>query len=538
MEQEEINFKPKQEKSHLSSKGNSTQNQNQNQNKIQKIKGDFEKIFGIDDYSQSIELIENYNMSNLGIFIENVIKNPNNTIIIFINPKNILMNMLDIKDKDNNKKEYDFKSSKLFKIWNLIVDLSQEIRDKDIECRAFDINLNSKLKVINKIKIFFAGKNLEFLYNINNPITNDNNDKLLLPIIQRCMKFSTNKEIFDIFNCIKQLKQAMETDEFLFPELERKNENEINNKNNFSTYNNNNNTNNTNSNNSNNSNNSFYNKFVKFPENNFYRILMFNGVITEKINENDFDNLLIKFKKTFKIVFNYFNYEYDYLFEKKLYDIFNRNDLFDFKYEDFHFFLKPEQENSEYNLINKYKEMISSIESLISNFFVDFNKIKNLLFKNQKLILFAKKFDNENKLLINDYNIIKKNYNKIIDSGIIKRNNNTNNFLINNGNGNGNLNRNVVQLSSAEIRYIKNNFEEISNKKVIKSHLDEIKGKIDLNEFENIMNYIEFEINTANNKLINDLDNQLENISNMSKIILLFYYFIILFLFNLFVFYN
>jgi hypothetical protein len=548
--EEEINYKKT-----LSSKGNITQNQKQNQTQTQnknqdyysnkiisesevdnrnnieidsrrsdfineknmnknldkeknevEMKRDFENIFGIKTNSQTIEFIENYNMIKLGTYIENVIPNPNNTIIIFINPKNSLMDMLDFhygnENANKNDTEYDFKLSKLFKIWNLIVELSKNIKDKDIECRAFDINLNSKLMIINKIKIFFAGKNLEFLYDINSPITNENNDKFLLPIIERCMKFSTNRENFDIYNCINQLKEAIETNKFLFPECESKNEDDLN------------------SININSNNNKFYNNFVKIPGNYFYRIIMFNGVITEKINENDFDNLLIKFKKNFRIVFNLFNFEYDYLFEKKVYDIFERNDLFDFRYEDYHFFLKSE-ENSEFEIINNYKNKVSSYESILSNYFINFNKIKNLLFKNQKFITFAKNFDQEFKSLMDDYHIIKKNYQKLIDSNYY---NTKNPPIISGKAGVLPVRGSVIGISSAELLHIKKNFEELLNNKVIKSHLNEVKKKIDFRGFKFLLDDIESEINSATNKLINDFDNELENISNMSKLIKIIYY--------------
>ena len=485
MEQEEINYKSKQEKTQLGSKSKKQNEEKRTikifsdldkeskneikskkseiiKEKIIEKKEEFEKVFEIDRMSETVELIENFNLEKVSTFVDSAIKNPDTTIIVMINPKKTLMEMLEFY---KTKTEYDFKSTKLFKVWDIIVELSKNIRDRESECKAFDIILNSPLKIIDRIKIFFTGKNLEYLFDIVSPITPENNEKFLLPIIERCMKFSSNAEQLDIYNCINQLKEAIGTNKIIFPEYEE----DIN----GNKY-------------------SFYTKNAKIPVSNFYRIVMFNGVITEKINENDFDNLLIKFKKNFKIVFNYFNYEYDYQLEKKVYNIFDRNDLFDFKFEDYHFFLKSE-ENLEFKLIKNYKDKVSTYETLISSYFITFNIIKNTLFKNEEFIKFAKMYELEHTKLNNDYNIIKKNYNKVIEN---KKKNN---------------------LSSTELNHIKTNFQEMLNKKIIRSHLNDVKGNIDFKRLQFLMENIHSEINSKSKKLIEELDKEEDNITNMSN---------------------
>lgn len=429
-------------------------------------KSEFEEIYEIENPSELVDLIENFNLSKLGTYINSAIKNPDNTIIILINPKNSLMEMLDCYKK--NKTEYDFKLTKIFKMWDIIVELSKNIRDRELECNTFDIELDSPLMVVNKIKIFFAGNYLEYLLDITKPITNENNDKFFLPIIERCMRFQ-NKEQMDLYNCIKQLKDAIETNKNLFPDG-------YSNENKYTCTQN-----------------------SEIPGHNFYRIVIFTGVVTEKIIENDFDNLLIKFKKSSKIVFNYFNYEYDYQLEKKVYNIFKRNNLLDFKFEDFHFFMKPE-EDLEMEMINNYKEKVGNIENLISNYFISFNKIKNVIFKNEEFIKFAEAYELQHKKLNDDYHIIKINYKKCVDN-----------------------NKNI--LNTTEANNIKKNFEDMLRKKIITNHLNEVKGNIDFKKLEDIIDKIESEIKSKSNDLIKDLNKDLDNIKYMSNFIFIFSYF-------------
>lgn len=474
MEQEEIQYKLKKESKTQISKNIQQDYKESSSNKIkQKMeeedkdliqeKGIFEKVFEINRYSEITELIENFNLSKVNEFVDSALNNPDNTIIILINPRKSLMEMLDNNNSDKtNNLPYDFKLTKIYKMWDIITELSKNIRDRSIECNAFDIHLKSPLKVISKIKIFFAGKNLEFLFDITSPINDENKDEFFLPIIERCMKFNTKREELDLFECLKQLKNALESNETLFPENQK------------DFYHN---------------KNTFYTKNSKIPEFNFYRIIFFNGTITEKIEENDFDNFLIRFKKSFNIVFNYFNYEYDYQLEKKVYKIFHRNELMDFKFDDFKFFLKPE--NPEFELISNYKEKIGYIETFISSSFLSFYKIKNYFFHNDEFIKFAENYEKEHKKLLDDYNIIKVNYRKFM--------NKKSNFC------------------QVELNHIKKNFEEMLKKNVIRSHLYEIKEKIDFKKLKNIINNTTFEVNTKINKLKKDLNRDMENIVNMSN---------------------
>ena len=178
-------------------------------------KGDFEKVFEVETHEQLTDLIENFNLSKVTQYVDSAIRNPENTVIIMINPKKALMEMLDSNEENTR---YNFKLSKFNKMWEIILELSQEIKSRETEMETWGIELYSPIMVINRLKIFFVGKNLEYLMEITSPITKENEDKIKLPIIEKCMRFSQNKEQMDLHNCIYQLKDSLENNQYVFPE--------------------------------------------------------------------------------------------------------------------------------------------------------------------------------------------------------------------------------------------------------------------------------------------------------------------------------
>lgn len=494
-EQEEVNFKPRvNTNTNMKNISNNTnikedklaaeiqKNNNINKNNIQNQPGvknisafaktEFEKVFNLNSEKEKVDLIENYKISKIEKWINSKVEFPENSLIVIINTKKTLLNLVGQGQKGlkSSHMEYDFYSSLFMRMWNIIVELS-----KQLSCE------NGKMKIFERIKIFTLNKHLEYLYDLTQPLSRDNMEKYFMPVINKCVKVSQENSECDIYNCLKQLYEAMENNKSIFPENFAKKEERKSIGNNIASD----------------KNNPYTLNSLVPDKNKFHRIILFNGTNTELINKDKFEDLLFDFKSKYNIVFNIFLYEYDFQYEKKIHELFLIHNLLDFKISDFEIFMERdnnEGKRSDYvNFINNFNGKIARIENNLHDFFSKFLQIKNLIFDSGQFKKHGDTYDSQRERLMQDYNIVKINHEKYRE--FTKAN-----------------------INKQQADYIRKSFYEMLNQGVINNLVSNVKSSINMQLFNKILEEISKDMRIELDSLAAEISKYYEDsIKNLSK---------------------
>jgi hypothetical protein len=359
-------------------------------------------------------------------------------------------------------------------MWDIIINLSKNLKKKNL----LNINNNSSnysdsssqnIEIFESIKIFTLNNDLEYLCYISKPLTEENAEKIYLPLLYKCIKIRENSQECNLSKCLNTLLRTMHSDRRIFQENFKEN------------------------------NPDYYIDDNTLPQKNkFYRVLFFNGALTEIINLPSLENLIIDFKRKYNIVFNYYLFEYDYQYIKKINNIFLQHNLIDYKSSDFEIFMKKEIfDINEYNtFIQDFYKKLFHMEKLINDFIVSFNRTKSLFFGNPKFLDFQKKYDIEHSKLMKDYDIINKNRNKYFEFS-------------------------KANINKEKTDYIKKNLSEMLNSKVISKLSNTVRNSIEFSKFYNIINGLITDTNTSFDALKTQINKALLVLNDLGNFIFL-----------------
>ncbi len=372
--------------------------------------------------------------------------------------------------------EYDFSKSLFKRMWDVIIKFSQNLRKRNFKNynsnnNLNDFNKNNNTEIFESIKIFTLNRNLEYSCSVTEALTEESAQKLYLPLLRKCLSFSPEAQECDLSHSLSQLLTAMHSNKKLFPENFKANES------------------------------SFYISDADLPvKTKFYRVLFFNGAITELINSSALENKLIEMKTKFNFVFNYFLFEHDFQFEKKIYPLLLKNNMIDYKITDFELFMKQDDFNAEQQLKNQFQDFQSSIANLygkayslekqIQEFFVAFSQAKNLFFGNSSFCEYQKKYDAEHTKLMQDYEIISKNNVKYFEFA-------------------------KANLNKPQIDYIRENFAEMRKKNVVGNSLLKMKSNVDFPRFNLLLIRMIEEAKSLFDALVKDSNRLLINLKEI-----------------------
>jgi hypothetical protein len=476
-------------KENISNLNNLNSNKNELNNNIISeanfVKGNFEHLFAIKSEKQKLQFIQNYKLGKVEELIDSKIKFPENHMIIVINTKKALLELAGerlAKASKMGSSEYDFSKSLFKRMWDIIIKFSQNLRkansaknakgNNSLKNQIINSNSNSDQEIFESIKIFSLNRNLEYLGFLTEPLTEEIAEKFYSPLLRKCLSFSAEVQECDLSHCISQLLSAMQFNRSLFPE-------------NFNTQ----------------ESNFYIDDFALPAKTKFYRVLFFNGAVTELINIPALENKLVTIKSKFNIVFNFFLFEHDFQFEKKIYPLLINNNMIDYKIKDFEIFLKQENFEEElqqfHSFIGDLHQKANKIEKQMKGAFEAFAQAKNLFFENPDFLEYQKKYDAEHSKFMQDYEIICKNNSKFFEFS-------------------------KANVNKTQIDYIKKFFAEMLNKNVIESLLQNVKGAVDFQRFQLLLDRMIEEANTVFDVLIKNLNNLLISLNDLgNKIILI-----------------
>ena len=434
--------------------------------------------------------------------IENNILTPQNYLIFIINTKKSLLMPFKNQNQDQEIKdenlEYDINNTCFSRVFDLM-QFYYELNENSFK------NINSP-KIYNDIKIFKLNKNLQYLGD-KNLLATDKIQELKTTILRNCLKFTNQTDECDLYNSLNELINYF-GNKNIFPDVSDKSKN-LDYKNLDAEKQ------------------IFFNYIPD--KNKFFRIVYFNGVLTELIDINSLDSLLKTFQSKYNIVLNYFNFEYDFQYEKKINPIFLKNNLLDKK--NIQIFLENnfiDKKNSnqifiENNLLDKkninnnfflnsieneneityteiikiYKNEIKKNEDEFLKYFNDILKIKNILAVNNDLENSINKIDDIFSKFMEDYFIIDTNFKKY------------NEYL-------------KTNIHNSQIEYIKIYFNEMLQKKVINKKLVSAKEAVNFPELVKFMDNITRNLIKDLENILNSSKNFIEEINSKSKFFLFF----------------
>jgi len=454
VEEKKVIENPKQESEKISNALKNSVNNNVNNFK----KGEFEDLFSINSEEERVAFIENYKLGNVEEYINENLVFPENHLIVIINTKKALLDLIDGKDSNL---EYEFTKTLFMRMCDTILKFSQTLNKND----ESKISLNKDSEIYKSLKIYTFNKNLEFFGNITEHLSRLDSEKFYLPLMKKCLQNSSNFEECNLLNILCQLLHELRKNTSVKNLQSEKSK--------------------------------FYIKESNLPiKRKFYRILFFSGSISELINVGKLQKSLLDLKNEYNIVFNYFLYEHDYQYEKNIYPVFLGNNLLDDKNKDFELFLKKEiignkiKENQ--GFINPLIEKISKIENSIKEFFGFFLEINKSFFKKQNFLEYQKKFDIEYSKLIQDYEIINKNNTKYYESTKAKINN---------------------QL----VDDIKKSFNEMNKSGVINNLLLNVKRSVDFGKYNDLLKEMISQSDHSFDKFTNEINNLLISMTKSGK---------------------
>lgn len=464
-------------------------------------KGEFENLFSINSEKQKIEFIKKYKLGIVEDLIDSKLEFPENHLIVVINTKKALLELTGeaLSKGAGARVEYDFEQSLFKRMWDVIIKFSQNLKKRNLLLGAnkngksksnlnnnnysnnkenFNNDLNAKKNMDNNnnpeifecIKIFTLNKSLEYFCTITEPLTAESAEKHYSHLLRKCLSFSAEALECDLSHAFSQLLSAMQSNKNLFPE-------------NFKVQKSN-----------------FYISDSNLPsKTKFYRVLFFNGATTEQVNLSALENKLIAIKAKFNIVFNYFLFEHDFQFEKKIYPLLLKNNMLDHKNSDFEIFMKKDRFDVQLqdfqSFISNLHQKANLIEKQINEFFAAFADAKNLFFGNPSFREHQKNYDTEHSKLMQDYEIISKNNAKYFEFG-------------------------KANVNKPQIDYIKKYFAEMLNKNVIGSLLQNVKNELDFPRFNSLLGLMIEEANGVFDSLVRDLNGLLISLKDLGILLM------------------